>query len=427
MYVMCLTQQWDLHTGQMVRSYDGHAGQVSSIQFRPMHAPSAPVPEVVIRPGAADGAEGASPLEVELEAELAHSLEADAPTSDAAPGEEHDAVLDSEREGDDAGENDNDSLFGEQDESMAEPHVDGSGESVDADGDSDADADGEADLFDGDDTKPEGEESDDAPLSQVTAPAKAGAPSLALPGQQRPETIKKEAPKEAPPAPASAPAPAPAQRTPARPLPKPMFGSMSMPWQYDADVSRFSSDVLLTSTLSGQVLLWDRRVDNKAKPGVRALPLPPHTPPWCTSVCWNHAGDRIYVGRRNETVDEWDVRMLPDVDAERGTGARSSSAKAPQLLQSLRLPRGSGPVSAVSMMPNDRHIVCASFDNVRLWDTQPGPGTEVPFKIVAGHHGGTISQILVDDRAQFLLTSSGDRGWFSSSTETLLMHEIVVL
>ncbi|WFD02159.1 Transcription factor spt8 [Malassezia obtusa] len=386
--------QWDLHTGQMVRSYDGHAGQVSSIQFRPMHAPSAPVPEVVIRPGAADGAEGASPLEVELEAELAHSLEADAPTSDAAPGEEHDAVLDSEREGDDAGENDNDSLFGEQDESMAEPHVDGSGESVDADGDSDADADGEADLFDGDDTKPEGEESDDAPLSQVTAPAKAGAPSLALPGQQRPETIKKEAPKEAPPAP---------------------------------HVSRFSSDVLLTSTLSGQVLLWDRRVDNKAKPGVRALPLPPHTPPWCTSVCWNHAGDRIYVGRRNETVDEWDVRMLPDVDAERGTGARSSSAKAPQLLQSLRLPRGSGPVSAVSMMPNDRHIVCASFDNVRLWDTQPGPGTEVPFKIVAGHHGGTISQILVDDRAQFLLTSSGDRGWFSSSTETLLMHEIVVL
>ena len=55
----------------MVRSYDGHAGQVSSIQFRPLHAPSAPVPDIHIRAEATETAEGTSPLEVELEAELA--------------------------------------------------------------------------------------------------------------------------------------------------------------------------------------------------------------------------------------------------------------------------------------------------------------------------------------------------------------------
>ena len=32
-------QQWDLNTGQVVRSYDGHAGQISSIAFRPMYTP----------------------------------------------------------------------------------------------------------------------------------------------------------------------------------------------------------------------------------------------------------------------------------------------------------------------------------------------------------------------------------------------------
>lgn len=359
-----------------------------------------------------------SPVEEDLEAEIAQSLEQkedmsegveDASASDAPPAEEHDAVLDSDNDQD----NDGDSLFGGRDESMAEGVADASGESEDASGDSDGDADGAADLFD---AKGEDEESDDAPLSQTTAPpAKANGLSLALPGQKTDEPAKPEEEKK------------PAPKTNVRQLPKPMFGSMSVPWQYDADVSRFSSDIMLTSTLSGQVLLWDRRVDSKARPGVRALPLPPNTPPWCMSACWNYAGDKIYVGRRNETVDEWDVRMLPDLQhPERGPSA-SPGDKAPRHMRSLRLPRGSGPVSSVVMMPNDQHIVCASFDNVRLWNTHTDPQHEVPFKIVAGHHGGTISQMLLDERAQFLLTSSGDRGWFASSTETLLMHEIMAL
>ena len=132
----------------MVRSYDGHAGQVSSIQFRPLHAPSAPVPDIHIRAEATETAEGTSPLEVELEAELAQTMDTDGPTSDVPPTDEHDAILDSDGENEERADkdNDNDSLFGEQDESMAEARVDGSGESADASGDSDLDADGEADA-----------------------------------------------------------------------------------------------------------------------------------------------------------------------------------------------------------------------------------------------------------------------------------------
>ena len=34
-----------------------------------------------------------------------------------------------------------------------------------------------------------------------------------------------------------------------------------------------------------------------------------------------------------------------------------------------------------------------SFDNVRLWDIEATESAGVPFKIVAGHHGGTISKM----------------------------------
>ena len=198
---------------------------------------------------------------------------------------------------------------------------------------------------------------------------------------------------------------------------------MDLAWQFDSDMSQFSSDILLTSTLSGQVLIWDRRVDPRTKKGVRALELPPGTPPWCTGACWSWTGDRIYVGRRNETVDEWDVRMLPDVS---GAPRSAAHGTAPRMLGILRMPRGSGPVSSVAMLPNDQHLVCASHDNIRLWNTAAGQ-RGVPFKIIAGHHGGTVSHMLVDASARLLLTASGDRGWYASSTETLLMHEIHAL
>ncbi|WFC99921.1 Transcription factor spt8 [Malassezia yamatoensis] len=422
--------QWDLNTGQVVRAFDGHIGQVSSIHFRPIHAPSNSQEMKQADAIEADYTQGTSPLEVEMHEELAPPCQ-DSRHETKLNGDLGSAPKsDNNTENDGENDNDSDSLFGEQNESAAEARVDGSGESADADGDSDDDADGETDLFRSPEVQLEAESGLDPSRQPTNQQGKSSGPwSLALPGQQRRESSRAQSTPEAQQHPIpethsdQKPSADAKPKTNVGHLPKPMFGSTNTAGKYDADLTQFSSDILLTSTLSGQVLLWDRRVDTKGRPGVHALPLPPHTPPWCMSVCWNNAGDKIYVGRRNETVDEWDVRMLPDLCGS----STKSVTNAPSLLNILCLPKGSGPVNAVRMMPNDRHIVCASYDNVRLWETQPRNSSDIPFKIVAGHHGGTISEMLVDERAQFLLTSSGDRGWFSHSTETLLMHEITPL
>jgi transcriptional activator SPT8 len=48
--------------------------------------------------------------------------------------------------------------------------------------------------------------------------------------------------------------------------------------------STFSSDILMTSAIDGQVILWDRRVNTPGK-GVGRLWMSDKTPPWCLSVC----------------------------------------------------------------------------------------------------------------------------------------------
>ncbi|CAD6892559.1 unnamed protein product [Tilletia controversa] len=312
-------------------------------------------------------------------------------------------------------------------------------------------------------------------------PVALGGLTPALPSSQPLPTMSANIPDLA------APQPPPKPRTQTSHLPKPAFGPASTVRGFSDDVSTFSDDILLSTTLAGQVMLWDRRVKSTSGPvgvlanghshinsnnvldisgphahmngavngshglqrtlsglsghfgfeaptassfsssssnpyengrGVHALALPDKTPPWCATACWSAFGDRIYVGRRNETVDEWDLRMVG--------GSRDEvddSKHNPRFVRSLKLPMGSGSVSALCAMPNGRHIVCGSFDNVRLWDTEATVAT-TPFRIVAGHHGGFVSQMGIDATARFLLVASGDRGWLSTSTEALLIHEI---
>ena len=61
----------------------------------------------------------------------------------------------------------------------------------------------------------------------------------------------------------------------------------------------------------------------------------------------------------------------------------------------------------------------------------PGPGVggeaKVPFKIVAGHHGASLSSVLVDRSCRFLISASGDRGWMGTSTEAVIIHDIKAL
>ena len=65
-----------------------------------------------------------------------------------------------------------------------------------------------------------------------------------------------------------------------------------------------------------------------------------------SQACWSTDGSHIYAGRRNGTVDVWDVRSL----------GRSGPHCTPKLLKSLRNPPSSGVVSCVVPFPDGRHI-----------------------------------------------------------------------
>ncbi|KAJ2723891.1 Transcription factor spt8 [Coemansia sp. Benny D115] len=162
-------------------------------------------------------------------------------------------------------------------------------------------------------------------------------------------------------------------------------------------------NLLTTASIDGQCLLWDVR---RPQPLERFVPAH-RTPPWATSCCWSLDGSKLYIGRRNNTVDEYSLGDSRPV-------------------RTLRFPMNSGPVTALAMMPNGRSLVCASTDNVRIWDLEHSPETRgsVPFQIVPGHHGGCISGILVSEDARCMVTSSGNRGWEGGSTNVCLGYEI---
>lgn len=164
-----------------------------------------------------------------------------------------------------------------------------------------------------------------------------------------------------------------------------------------------SPDVMLTSSIDGIAMIWDRRVE---KESIRKFTAPEKTPPWCMSACWSTDGNKIFVGRRNGTVDEFDFI-------------------AGKLNRTLKMPAVSGPVTYITAFPNGRQILCGSYDNIRLWDVSST--SSVPFQIIPGHHGGTISAALIDPTCRYLITSSGSRGWEGTSTDTCLLYEINVV
>jgi len=68
-------------------------------------------------------------------------------------------------------------------------------------------------------------------------------------------------------------------------------------------------------------------------------------------ACWSADGSQIYAGRRNGTVDVWDVRLV----------GRSGPSNTPRLLKTLRNPASSGVVSCVVAFPDCRHLVWLVF------------------------------------------------------------------
>ncbi|RDX56746.1 WD40 repeat-like protein [Lentinus brumalis] len=187
-----------------------------------------------------------------------------------------------------------------------------------------------------------------------------------------------------------------------------------------ATYATFSPDLLMTAHVDGQVILWDRRVHTPGK-GVGRMWMSEKTPPWCMSACWSADGNQIYVGRRNGSVEIYDVRQT----GEAGMGT-------PRIMKTLRNPLSSGVVSCVVAFPDGRHLACASTDNIRLWNVAEAREPDhygkvksgVQFKIIPGHHGGYVSQMLVDPAARFLVSASSNRGWHGEHTKTVFVHEI---
>ncbi|KAK7446402.1 Transcription factor spt8 [Stygiomarasmius scandens] len=184
----------------------------------------------------------------------------------------------------------------------------------------------------------------------------------------------------------------------------------------------FSPDILMTVAIDGQIMLWDKRVNSPGE-GVGRLWMSEKTPPWCLSASWSADGNQIYAGRRNGTVEIYDVRQ---------TG-RGNLGQGPRLLKTLRHPVSSGVVSCVVGFPDSKHIACASIDNIRLWNVAEAVESDltgrtksgVQFKIIPGHHGGYISQMLVDPGARFLVSASSNRAtWQGDSTRTVFVHDI---
>lgn len=104
------------------------------------------------------------------------------------------------------------------------------------------------------------------------------------------------------------------------------------------DPSQMSSTTFLSAAMDGPIRIWDRRVPNPvARIGNR-----PGVPPWCMSACWSPDGNMIYAGRRNGTVEEFDVR-------------KAKRHWQPERV--LRFPHGSGAVSSIKPMVNGRHLV----------------------------------------------------------------------
>ncbi|KAF9161012.1 Transcription factor spt8 [Actinomortierella ambigua] len=163
----------------------------------------------------------------------------------------------------------------------------------------------------------------------------------------------------------------------------------------DPMVNQANDSVLMSTSVDGMISFWDRR---DPTPIPRKLIPPERVPPWALSACWT------------ADVDEWNFADGRHV-------------------QTIKMPANSGPVSYVKCLPNNKHLICASQDNIRMWNvTELDTKSSLrPFQILAGHHGGLISAIHIDPTCRYMVTTSGNREWEGPSTNACLFYDIQTL
>ncbi|KAK2074467.1 hypothetical protein P8C59_008674 [Phyllachora maydis] len=209
-------------------------------------------------------------------------------------------------------------------------------------------------------------------------------------------------------------APAPSQDAQEQEQEHPAMVFSSQPAPAHMDSSQSSANLFLSAAMDGNLRIWDRRVANP----VARISNRPGVPPWCMGACWSTDGNRIFVGRRNAVVEEFSIH-------------KACSAWQPE--RALKFPGSSGSISCVRPMANGRHLMCASYDILRLYDLQdPAAGAPTskhastpPFTIVPGPpRAGVISAMVMDPTHRIMFTAAGHRGWEGSTTEVLIGYEI---
>lgn len=392
-YLRCL-QDWDLNRGEVVREYKGNTGQVSAMQWRPQSVIPIPVERQPVMNGIT-----ASSL-----SKLANGLTngskspkpgsqggTDAPGSPASSG-----GFDSLFGGDDDDMNsklDEDDLFGQ--ELVNGRTAQNSTLNLN---------DGDDDVLMGDSTAPTTAAAEQQLINENNASASNQASTTETSGTASTATVAATSATEM--------ETQATQETvgdvgldvpdagdfPRSPGAQSNTDANSTTTASGGDVS---SNIFLAASIDGMVRVYDRRQETpitKLSPGKG-------TPPWSTSACWGVDGNHIYVGRRNGTVEEYNIHK---------------DFQSP--CRTLKFPQGSGAVSYVAPMINGRHLVwlvcplfglivstegkwgdeylltfeaSASFDNLRLYDLKEDDSkhSKVPFLIVPGHHGGVLSSV----------------------------------
>lgn len=306
---------WDLNTGKIKRSFEGSGGQISALEIRPLS--SIPVPEAsgeVVYGNGTFSSDNSS--KSRTNGVLINGAVADTQTGSQDPAEDAGSPADSLFGG-------NDSLFGDNDD--GEVGAPSGGNFVDDDDDfSRAIAKGIPEQ----ETEDAAGEANMLKTSEETAGASVNG-ILDL-KQGSGSGVLNHSSGSRGPASASL-----ANGLPhAEELPRNDTGanaSTSGP----PDATTTSDSTFLAASIDGSLRVWDKR-----QSAAIAKITPRNVPPWCMNACWSPDGNFIYAGRRNGTVEEFSLHK----------GLRGVE-------RSLKLPNGSGAVSAVRAMPNGRHLV----------------------------------------------------------------------
>ncbi|KAL2758323.1 hypothetical protein ACRALDRAFT_1055257 [Sodiomyces alcalophilus JCM 7366] len=449
---------WDLNTGNVKRSFDGTGGQISAIELRPVSG--APIPpeasDFSIKSETLSSDNNRRPLANRAFSTASTGGVDGVPQNNPAAGDVQETQASPAHEslfgGSDTG-----SLFGEtvgggfggddDDEfsrAMGMPLDDGSGQDGGLDHSADIAAfnsgtapppsQERADNQDSrDNTGNSGQQQAQPPPSdEPTAASGSGPGSGSAPAEQKTAALAQEpasgqtannpttgaTAQKSPPTSSTQPEPPRASPPPAAPAspkeppasPSLVLSSEPPPPQHDPTQS--ADTVFFSAAIDGTLRIWDRRVQNP----VARIATRPGVPPWCMGACWSPDGNWIYAGRRNGTVEEYSIH-------------KARNGWEPE--RALRFPAGSGAVSAVRAMPNGRHLICASHDILRLYDTRDTSAfkhSSVPFLIVPGPpRAGVISALYIDRTCRYMISAAGTRGWDGTCTESLVGYEINVV